>query len=125
MAVQQIDTIVPVIKQLVWLNKNNQRTVVANSRRASNGALMVQQSVIVAGLSVIVGTLDGWMARSDYEALVAHNATTLTPFVITINDDVMNVIWDNTGDAITGDDLFTRVGGDATLTNVTLRFLTV
>lgn len=123
---QSIGAITPTIQQLVWLNKNNQKKIFANSKRASNGALIVQQTAVVAGLSVIVGTLDGWMTRLDFEALQAHNETTLTAFTLTLNDDVMNVIWDNTGDAaVTGDDLFTVVGGCDTLTNVTLKFLTV
>lgn len=120
-----IDTIEPEIQQLVWLNKNTQRKVFANSKRASNGALIIQQTTVVAGLPVIVGTLTGWMTRLDFEALQNHNSTTLGPFTLKINDDELDVIWDNTGDAVTGDDLFTVVGGCDTLTNVTLKFLTV
>ena len=123
---QMIDTITPTHQQLVWLNKNSQKKIAANSKRASNGALIVQQTQLVAGLPVIVGTLDGWMTRVDFEALQVHNHTTLTAFTIKVNDDELDVIWDNTGDApITGDDLFTVVGGSDTLTNVTLKFLTV
>lgn len=125
MANQEIGTIIPTHQQLVWLNKNTQKKVFANTKRASNGSLIVQQTVIVAGIPVTVGTLDGWMTRADFEALQAHNTTTLTPFVLKINSDTLNVIWDNTGDPIAGDDLYTVVGGCDTLTNVTLKFLTV
>ena len=123
---QSIDTIVPTHQQLLWLNKNDQRTVYANSKRANNGALIVQQTRIVAGIPVQIGTLDGWMTRTDYENLQAHNNDTLTDFTLTINNDVLQVIWDNTSEApISGEDLFPVVGGCDTLTNVTLRFLTV
>lgn len=123
---QMIDTIELTNKQLIWLNKNVQKKVFANFKRASNGAAIIQQTPIVAGIPVTVGTLDGWMTRANYEALQAHNDTTLTEFDIVINGDTLSVVWDNTGDAaITGDDLFPVVGGCDTLTNVTLKFLTV
>jgi hypothetical protein len=122
---QEIGSIIPQHQQLIWINKNTQKKVFANTKRASNGALIVQQTAIVAGIPVTVGTLDGWMTRLDFEALQAHNESTLTPFTLKINDDTMQVIWDNTGDAITGDDLYPIVGGSDTLTNVILKFLTV
>lgn len=125
MANQEIGPIIPEHQQLIWLNKNTQKKVFANAKRASNGALIVQQTAIVAGIPVTVGTLDGWMTRVDFEALQAHNESTLSPFTLKINGDVMQVIWDNTGDPITGDDLYPVVGGSDTLTNVTLKFLTV
>lgn len=125
MALQEIDTIIPEHQQLVWVNKNTQRKVVANTKRACNGALIVQQTPLVAGLPIVIGTLEGWMTRVDFEALQAHNATVFDSFTLKINDDIFDVIWDNTGDAITGEDLYPVVGGYHTLTNVTLRFLTV
>lgn len=123
---QVIDTLEPHYQQLIWTNKNTQKKVFANFKRASNGAPIIQQTPIVAGIPVTVSTLDGWMTRADYEALQVHNDTTLTPFDLVINDDTLSVVWDNTGDAaITGDDLFPVAGGCDTLTNVTLKFLTV
>lgn len=122
---QQIDNITLTHQQLVWLNRNQQKKVVANSKRASNGALILQQTSLVAGLPVVIGTLDGWMTRANFEALVTHNETNLEPFTLTMGDDVMSVIWDNTGVAIEGEDLYTQSSGCDTLTNVTLRFLTV
>lgn len=122
---QSIDNIIPSIQQLVWLNKNNQKHVLASTKRASNGALIVQQVVIPSGLPIEVGTLDGWMKRVDFDALVEHNKTTLTDFTLTLGDDVMQVIWDNTSVAIAGEDLYTQSNGSDTLTNVTLKFLTV
>lgn len=126
MALQEIATIIPEIQQLVWLNKNAQKKVAANSKRASNGALIYQSTSIVAGLSVQVGTLTGWMTRADFEALQTHSNTVSTAFTLKLNDDTMSVIWDNTGDAaVTGDDLYAQVGGHDYLTNVILKFLTV
>lgn len=126
MANQEIDTIIPEIQQLVWVNKNSQQKVFANSKRSSSGALIVQQTIVAAGIPVEVSSLDGWMKKADFDALRTHNANTLTPFVLKLNSDTLNVIWDNTnGPAITGDDLFTQIGGHAYLTNVTLKFLTV
>ena len=122
---QSIDNIVPEIQQLVWLNKNNQKRVLANTKRASNGALMVQQVLIPSGLPIEVGTLDGWMKRADFDALTAHNENTLTEFTLTLGNDSMQVIWDNTSVAIVGEDLYTQSNGSDTLTNVVLKFLTV
>lgn len=122
---QSIDTITPEIQQLIWLNKNNQKRVLANTKRASNGALMVQQVVIPSGLPIEVGTLDGWMKRVDFDALCVHNATTFSAFTLTLGADIMQVIWDNTSVAIAGDDLYTQSNGSDTLTNVVLKFLTV
>lgn len=126
MANQEIDNIIPEIQQLVWLNKNSQQKVFANSKRASSGALIVQQTIITAGIPVEVGSLDGWMKKTDFDALRAHNAATLTQFVLKLLPDTLNVIWDNTnGPAVTGDDLFVQAGGHDYLTNVILKFLTV
>ena len=126
MANQEIDNITPDIQQLVWINKNAQQKVFANSKSSSSGALLVQQTIVTAGFPVEVSTLDGWMKKTDFDALRAHNAATLTSFVLKLNTDTLNVIWDNTnGPAITGDDLFVQVGGHEYLTNVTLKFLTV
>lgn len=123
---QLIDTINPKYKQLIWTNKNQQKLVFANSRRANNGALILQRTPVVAGIPVTIGTLDGWMDRADFTALQAHSNTVLTPFTVVINSDTLNVVWDHTGDApVQGEDLFPVVGGCDTLTNVTLKFLTV
>ncbi|AUR84129.1 hypothetical protein NVP1049O_20 [Vibrio phage 1.049.O._10N.286.54.B5] len=123
---QKIDTIVPKTQQLIWLNRNRMTKVLASSKRASNGALIVQQVKIPVGHAIEVGTLDGWMTRADFEALRTHNETTLSDFTLTLGSDVMQVIWDNiSGIAIAGDDLYTLADGDETLTNVTMKFLTV
>ena len=122
---QSIDNIVPEVQQLVWLNKNNQKRVLASTKRASNGALIVQQVLIPSGMPIEIGTLDGWMTRADFDALCDHNATVLTEFTLTLGDDVMQVIWDNTNVAIAGDDLYTQSNGSDTLTNVIMKFLTV
>lgn len=126
MALQEIGPIIPADQNLVWLNKNTIKTVAANSRRASNGALIYQQTPLVSGIPILIGTLGGWLPRSEYEALRNHSQNTTAPFVVKINGDTLNVIWDHTGDAaVTGDDLFTQAGGYSLVTNVTLRFLTV
>lgn len=122
---QRIDTITPSNQQLLWLNQNTQQRVVANKKRAGNGALLVEQTVIPIGLPIIIGTKDAGMSRSDFEALQNHNATTLTSFELVLDAKTWTVIWDNTdGVAITGEDLIDEVGGYDTLTNVELKFLT-
>lgn len=126
MAIQEIGPIIPVDQNLVWINKNNTKRVAANSKRASNGALIYQQTSLVAGVSILISTLTGWLPRSEYEALREHSHTTTTPFVVKLNGDTLNVIWDHTGDAaVTGDDLYVQAGGHNFVTNVTMRFLTV
>ena len=123
---QSIDTIVPSNQQLIWLNRNRVVKVLANSKRASSGALVVQQVVIPVGHEISVGTLAGWMTRETFDALKVHNETNLGSFELILGDDVMDVMWDNTGGvAIDGDDLYTIASGDDTLTNVTMKFLTV
>jgi len=123
---QQIDTITPAIQQLVWLNRNDQKKVLANSQRASNGALIVQQTKIPVGHSMQIGTLDGWMTRADFESLRTHNETNLGEFTLTLNNDTFQVMWDNvSGTPIVGDDLYVQSDGGDYLTNVVLKFLTV
>lgn len=123
---QQIDTITPAIQQLVWLNQNSQRKVLATSKRASNGALIVQQTKIPSGHPIELGTLDGWMKRVDFEALQTHNENTLTEFTLTLGSNSFQVIWDNvSGDPIVGEDLYRQSYGNEYLTNVVLKFLTV
>ncbi len=124
---QIIDTIKPKLQQLLWLNRNSQKKVLANSKRASNGALFVNQIVIPSGLPILIGTKDSGLDRDDFTALQMHNESTLTEFTLQLSDtESMQVIWDNTnGPAISGDDLFDRVDGDDLITNVVLKFLTV
>lgn len=122
---QCIDTITPQNQQLLWLNKDSLQRVVATATRAGNGALIVEQSVIPAGLPIEIGTKDAGMLRSDFAALQAHNAATLTAFDLVLDSHSWTVIWDNTnGPAVTGEDVFDMVGGYDTLKNVTLKFLT-
>lgn len=122
---QRIDTITPTQQNLLWLNRNNQQRVVASQTRAGNGALIVEQSVIPSGLPIVIGTKSGGMTRSDFAALQAHNASTLTPFELALGSNTWQVIWDNTSDAaISGDDIFDEVDGFGLITNVQLKFLT-
>ncbi|QQX78516.1 hypothetical protein JK628_13085 [Shewanella sp. KX20019] len=122
---QVIDTIQPKLQQLIWLNRNNQKKVLANSKRASNGALIVNQTLIPSGLPIELGTKDSGLDRADFEALQQHNATVLTAFTLKLDNETMQVIWDNSGDAVSGIDLFDQVNGYDLVTNVVLRFLTV
>lgn len=123
---QRIDTIIPVYQQLIWLNRDQIKRVQASSKRACNGALIVQQTVIPSGFDIQIGTTDGWMMRTDFDALKQHNATNLEPFELVMGDDTFSVIWDNTADlAISGSDLYTSSNGHDTLTNVTMKFITV
>ncbi|WP_394230195.1 hypothetical protein [Shewanella colwelliana] len=123
---QVIDNITPTQQQLLWLNRNSKKPVLASTKRGSNGALIVQQTVIPSGHEIILGTKDGGLDRSDFEALQSHNASTLSAFTLQIDGQSLQVIWDNTGEgAVTGDDLFDQVGGYDLVINVTLRFLTV
>ncbi|GIU22251.1 hypothetical protein [Shewanella sp. MBTL60-007] len=123
---QIIDTIQPKLQQLIWLNRNSQKKVLANSKRASNGALIVNQTLIPSGLPLLLGTKDSGLDRDDFEALQAHNASVLSPFTLQFGTTSTQVIWDNTGEAaVSGDDLFDQVDGDDLVTNVVLRFLTV
>ncbi|MGE6647945.1 hypothetical protein ACQKE0_01550 [Shewanella colwelliana] len=123
---QVIDNITPAQQQLLWLNRNSKKPVLANTKRGSNGALIVQQTIIPSGHQIILGTNDAGLDRSDFEALQTHNASTLNAFTLQIDGQSLQVIWDNTGEgAVTGDDLFEQVGGYDLVTNVMLRFLTV
>lgn len=123
---QTIGTVTPSIQQLIWLNRNDIKRVLANKRYASNGAIIVQQVVVDVGLPIEVGTSSGWMTRADFEALRTHNRTVLDSFTLTLGSDIFTVIWDNTsGSAITGQDLWDNTAGDITLTNVVMKFLTV
>ncbi|PKH62587.1 hypothetical protein CXF83_14945 [Shewanella sp. Choline-02u-19] len=109
----------------MWLNRNTQKKVLANSKRASNGALIINQVIIPSGYSVVLGTKASGLDRADYQLLQQHNANVLTEFTLKLDGEVMQVIWDNTGNAVSGEDLFDQVGGYDLVTNVVLRFLTV
>jgi len=120
-----IDTIA-ISGDLLWLNRNEKVRVAANLKRALNGAPQVQQTAIPAGHAMTLGTKDGWIARSEFEQLQAHAASTLTAFTLAHEGTNYNVIWDNTqGASITGEDVFDEVAGYPQLTNVTLKFLTM
>ncbi|QYK07566.1 hypothetical protein [Shewanella mangrovisoli] len=120
-----VDSIV-ISADLLWLNRNNQVRVAANIKRALNGAPQVQQTIIPAGHAMELGTKSGWIARSEFEQLQAHAASTLTAFTLAYEGTDYNVVWDNTqGAPITGEDVFDEVAGYPQLTNVTLKFLTV
>ncbi len=125
---QQIDTITPEIQQLIWFDRDEQVHVVAESRRASDGALHIEQTLIDVGLPVTIGTHDGWMKRSDFNLLVAHNKANLddTGFMLTLGVDSMRVMWDNSdGAAISGRNLRMSSKGSDLLTNVVMKFITV
>ena len=120
-----IDTIA-LTEPLHWINRNNTQRVSANMKRALNGAPHIQQTVIPAGITLELGSKDGWMLRSEFEQLQAHAAITLTEFTINQDGSDINVVWDNTQTSvITGDDVDDQLGGYPLLTNVVLRFLTL
>ncbi|MCL1088074.1 hypothetical protein L2744_00305 [Shewanella profunda] len=120
-----IDTIA-IGADLLWLNRNEKVRVVANLKRALNGAPQVQQTAIPAGHAMTLGTKDGWLVRSEFEQLQDHAASTLTAFTLAYEGTDYNVIWDNTqGAPIAGEDVFDEVAGYPQLTNVTLKFLTM
>lgn len=120
-----IDTIA-ISGDLLWLNRNEKVRVAANLKRALNGAPQVQQTAIPAGHAMTLGTKDGWIARSEFERLQAHAASTLTAFTLAHEGTDYNVIWDNTQSSpIAGEDVFDEVAGYPQLTNVTLKFLTM
>ncbi|ABE56518.1 hypothetical protein Sden_3242 [Shewanella denitrificans OS217] len=93
-------------------------------KRALNGAPLVQQTAIQAGIAMELGTQNGWLSRSEFEQLQTHAATQLASFTLLHEGTSYNVIWDNTaGTAVGGVDLFDQVGGFEHLTNVVLKFL--
>ena len=121
----QIDTI-SISSDLLWLNRNAVPRIAANMKRALNGAPHVQQTIIPSGLTMELGTKDGWMSRVEFEQLQAHAASTLSAFKLVHDGTQFDVIWDNTqGSPLAGDDVFDEIGGFEQLTNVTLKFLTM
>lgn len=111
---------------LLWLNRDNTPRVAANMKRALNGAPLVQQTIIPAGIAMELGTKSGWMLRTEFEQLKVHAAITVAAFTLAYEGTSYNVVWDNTaGSPITGEDLFDEVGGFEKLTNVVLKFLTL
>jgi hypothetical protein len=111
---------------LLWLNRNSTPRVAANMKRALNGAPLVQQTIIPAGIAMELGTKNSWLARSEFEQLQAHAAITLSAFTLSHEGISYNVIWDNTaGSPVMGEDLFDQVDGFEQLTNVILKFITL
>jgi hypothetical protein len=111
---------------LLWLNRNSTPRVAANMKRALNGAPLVQQTIIPAGIAMELGSKNSWLSRSEFEQLQAHAATMLTAFTLLHEGISYNVIWDNTaGSPVTGEDLFDQVAGFEQLTNVILKFITL
>lgn len=122
----KIDDIEPQISQLLWLNRNEQAPFISNVKRGSNGALLVNQTPVTVGQPILIGTSDGWMYRSDFEAIQEHNRTITAAFAVELHGKTWQVIWDNTsGPAITGADLYDDIHGYQLLTNVVMKFLTV
>jgi hypothetical protein len=111
---------------LLWLNRNNTPRVAANMKRALNGAPLVQQTIIPAGIAMELGSKNSWLSRSEFEQLQTHAAITLTAFTLLHEGTSYNVIWDNNaGSPVTGEDLFDQVAGFEQLTNVILKFITL
>ncbi|MGI2021724.1 hypothetical protein [Shewanella glacialipiscicola] len=120
-----IDTIA-ISADLLWLNRDNTPRVAANMKRALNGAPLVQQTIIPAGIAMELGTKSGWILRTEFEQLKAHAAITLTAFTLAYEGTSYNVVWDNTAGApVAGEDVFDEVGGFEQLTNVVVKFLTM
>jgi hypothetical protein len=114
------------LDNLLWLNGNEQQRVATSLKRALNGAPHIQQAIIPAGHKMELGTKDGWLSRTQFQALQQHSFTQLGNFALNHNGQLYQVVWDHSsGAAVTGQDVFDDVAGDAFLTNVKLIFLTV
>lgn len=114
------------VENILWINRHSVQRVSSTMKRALNGAPLIQQTVIVAGRSLVFGTKEGWISSVQFNEIQARSENTLIPFSLVHNGVPMSVIWDHTsGPAVVGDDLFDHVAGDENVTNVILKFLTV
>ena len=121
----EIDSIT-LSEPLLWLNRDKQKRVATSMKRALNGAPHINQAAITAGLSIVLGTSDTWITRTEFEAVQQHSFRTITEFTLVIDSLSFQVIWDHTqGAAVTGTDLFEQFGGNEDLTDATFRFLTL
>lgn len=118
--------IITLSEPLLWLNRDKQKRVATSMIRALNGAPHINQAPIAVGLSIVLGTLDTWITRTEFEQVQQHSFITHTEFTLVIDGQSFQVIWDHSqGAAVTGTDLFKEFGGYNDLTDATFRFLTV
>lgn len=111
--------------QWLLLNRNNIERVKTSVTMALNGAAHIEQAPKLAGVSLQVGTLQGWLSRTEFSQLQALSADTLDAFSLELDDQEYSVVWDHSqGPAVSGIDLVDAVGGSLMVTAVVLKFLT-
>lgn len=111
--------------QWLLLNRNNIERVKTSVTMALNGAAHIEQAPKLAGVSLQVGTLQGWLSRTEFSQLQALSADTLDAFSLELDDQEYSVVWDHSqGPAVSGIDLVDAVGGSLVVTAVVLKFLT-
>lgn len=111
--------------QWLLLNRNNIERVKTSVTMALNGAAHIEQAPKLAGVSLQVGTLQGWLSRTEFSQLQALSADTLDAFSLELDDQEYAVVWDHSqGPAVSGIDLVDAVGGSLMVTAVVLKFLT-
>lgn len=111
--------------QWLLLNRNNIERVKTSVTMALNGAAHIEQAPKLAGVSLQVGTLQGWLSRTEFSQLQALSADTLDAFLLELDDQEYSVVWDHSqGPAVSGIDLVDAVGGSLVVTAVVLKFLT-
>lgn len=111
--------------QWLWLNRNSMERVKTTLTLALNGAAHIEQAKKLAGVSMQVGTLAGWLPRAEFALLQSLSEQTLGEFVLTLDGLSYQVVWDHSqGPAVTASDLTDTVGGANTVTGVVLKFLT-
>ncbi|AQS40192.1 hypothetical protein Sps_05123 [Shewanella psychrophila] len=121
----EIDTIT-LSEPLLWLNRDKQKRVATSMTRALNGAPHINQVPIAAGLTIVLGTSDTWITRTEFEEVQQHSFLSFIEFTLVIDGQSFQVIWDHSqGAAVTGTNLFEEFGGHEDLTDATFRFLTV
>lgn len=111
--------------QWMLLNRNNIERVKTSLTMALNGAVHIEQGKKLAGVSLLVGTLQGWLSRAEFSQLQALSFENCDAFSLELDGQLYSVVWDHSqGPAVSGVDLVDTVGGSLMLTAVVLKFLT-
>lgn len=111
--------------QWLWLNRNTMERVKTTVTHALNGAAHIEQAIKLAGVSMQLGTLSGWLSRTEFDHLQLLSEQTLSGFTVSLDGQSYQVVWDHSqGPAVTATDLNDTVGGADTVTGVVLKFLT-
>ncbi|WP_143869877.1 hypothetical protein [Catenovulum sediminis] len=113
------------LPEFTWQNRHGYSPVSASNQYATDGALFIEQSTVLAGRPIILTSNSEPTALfTQLEAHAAANAG--NEFTLSINGTDYNVMWDFSQQAVSGSPDINFADADPDyINNITLRFIEV